>query len=137
MLRPLYSRIPPQSPADGPRLSAAKRNRRKIACVPCAVKCVYVKDPTPGLLRLMDRLHPRYPGYGWDHNRGYATEDHREAIRRLGPPRAIGELIRDYARPQAPSYEEATDYKQRLARRRESKRDGTRTRRQLFAAGQT
>ena len=33
--------------------------------------------------RLMERLHPRYPGYGWDHNRGYATDDHRDAIRRL------------------------------------------------------
>lgn len=26
----------------------------------------------------------RYPGYGWEANKGYPTEAHREAIRRLG-----------------------------------------------------
>lgn len=52
----------------------------RIHCVACAsVVAKVCRD------RLMDRLHPRYPGYGWDHNRGYATEDHREAMRRLGP----------------------------------------------------
>jgi len=35
--------------------------------------------------RLMARLHTRYPEYGWDHNRGYGTKDHREALRRFGP----------------------------------------------------
>jgi len=34
---------------------------------------------------LMDRLDRRYPGYGFAHNRGYPTPDHREAIRNLGP----------------------------------------------------
>jgi ribonuclease HII len=28
----------------------------------------------------MHRLAPRYPIYGWDHNVGYATADHRQAI---------------------------------------------------------
>ena len=52
----------------------------RIHCVACAsVVAKVCRD------RLMDRLHPRYPGYGWDHNRGYATDDHREAIRTLGP----------------------------------------------------
>lgn len=35
--------------------------------------------------RMMDRYHRRFPGYGFDHNRGYGTAEHREAIRRLGP----------------------------------------------------
>jgi ribonuclease HII len=26
-----------------------------------------------------------YPGYGWEHNRGYPTPDHRRALRELGP----------------------------------------------------
>ena len=52
----------------------------RIHCVACAsVVAKVCRD------RLMELLHPRYPGYGWDHNRGYATDDHREAIRRLGP----------------------------------------------------
>lgn len=52
----------------------------RIHCVACAsVVAKVCRD------RLMDRLHPRYPGYGWDQNKGYATLDHREAILRLGP----------------------------------------------------
>ena len=52
----------------------------RIHCVACAsVVAKVCRD------RLMGRLHPRYPEYGWDHNRGYGTEDHREALRRLGP----------------------------------------------------
>ena len=34
--------------------------------------------------RLMAKLAARYPGYGWDHNMGYGTEEHREALERLG-----------------------------------------------------
>ncbi len=34
--------------------------------------------------RMMARLAARYPGYGWEHNAGYATREHREAIRRQG-----------------------------------------------------
>ncbi len=34
--------------------------------------------------RLMVRLAARYPGYGWEHNVGYPTPDHRAALRRLG-----------------------------------------------------
>lgn len=35
--------------------------------------------------RLMCRLAKRYPVYGWDHNKGYSTPEHREAIQRHGP----------------------------------------------------
>ena len=35
--------------------------------------------------RLMRALAPRYPGYGWETNVGYATREHGEAIARLGP----------------------------------------------------
>jgi ribonuclease HII len=34
--------------------------------------------------RIMHGLAPRYPGYGWETNVGYATPEHGEAIRRLG-----------------------------------------------------
>ncbi len=33
---------------------------------------------------LMTKLAKRYPGYGWDHNAGYATREHRDALNRLG-----------------------------------------------------
>ena len=35
--------------------------------------------------RMMDRYHRRFPAYGFDHNRGYGTDEHRDAIRRHGP----------------------------------------------------
>ncbi len=48
-----------------------------IACASIVAKVV--RD------RLMSRLAQRYPGYGWEHNAGYATPDHREALATLGP----------------------------------------------------
>lgn len=48
-----------------------------IACASILAKVV--RD------RLMHRLSPRYPGYGWERNVGYATRAHREALARLGP----------------------------------------------------
>jgi ribonuclease HII len=47
-----------------------------VACASVVAKVV--RD------RMMARLAARYPGYGWEHNQGYATRDHRDAIRRLG-----------------------------------------------------
>ena len=34
--------------------------------------------------RMMARLALRYPGYGWERNQGYATREHRDAIRARG-----------------------------------------------------
>ena len=47
-----------------------------VACASIVAKVV--RD------RMMAMLSARYPGYGWEHNQGYATRDHRDAIRRLG-----------------------------------------------------
>ncbi len=47
-----------------------------IACASIVAKVV--RD------RMMARLAVRHPGYGWERNQGYATREHREAIRRLG-----------------------------------------------------
>ncbi len=47
-----------------------------IACASVVAKVV--RD------RLMERLSARYPGYGWERNAGYATLEHRTAIRALG-----------------------------------------------------
>jgi ribonuclease HII len=52
--------------------------------------------------RLMDRLSRRYPHYLWERNKGYATPEHQEALRRHGPTphhrhsfRPVGELLLD------------------------------------------
>jgi ribonuclease HII len=35
--------------------------------------------------RMMVALHEQHPGYGWCTNKGYSTEEHIEALNRLGP----------------------------------------------------
>ena len=35
--------------------------------------------------RTMERYHRRFPQYGFDHNRGYGTREHWEALERHGP----------------------------------------------------
>ena len=47
-----------------------------IACASVVAKVV--RD------RLMAKLHAKYPVYGWDRNAGYATREHRSAIREHG-----------------------------------------------------
>jgi ribonuclease HII len=47
-----------------------------IACASIVAKVI--RD------RMMARLALRYPGYGWEHNQGYATLEHRMAVRQLG-----------------------------------------------------
>jgi ribonuclease HII len=37
--------------------------------------------------RMMRELHQEHPGYGWLTNKGYGTEEHLEALVRLGPCR--------------------------------------------------
>jgi len=32
----------------------------------------------------MNQLHLEYPGYDWDHNKGYPTKKHRAAIAEVG-----------------------------------------------------
>jgi ribonuclease HII len=37
--------------------------------------------------RMMAALHDEHPGYGWRTNKGYGTEEHLQALGRLGPCR--------------------------------------------------
>ena len=67
--------------------------------LPCAVQCVIGGDGISLSIaaasivakvlrdRAMARLAVRFPGYGWEHNAGYATRAHRDALARLGPTR--------------------------------------------------
>jgi ribonuclease HII len=50
-----------------------------VHCIACAsVVAKVVRD------RIMRRLSPRYPAYGWEHNAGYGTQAHRTAILEVG-----------------------------------------------------
>jgi hypothetical protein len=62
----------------GPYTSIVDGDARcySIACASVVAKVV--RD------RMMALLAARYPGYGWERNQGYATREHRSAVRRLG-----------------------------------------------------
>jgi len=64
--------------------------------IPCATRCLVGGDALSISIaaasivakvtrdREMANLSERYPGYGWEHNMGYATPEHRIAIDFLG-----------------------------------------------------
>ena len=79
----------------------------KVYSIACAsVVAKVVRD------RMMTRLAARYPGYGWEHNQGYATRDHRDAIRGTGPHAVPSPLV-----PRPPA-----DARRRPARLRPARR---------------
>lgn len=65
-------------PSLGDHLAIVKGDRKcqSIACA--AIVAKVLRD------RLMARLADHYPGYGWEHNAGYSTADHRDGLERLG-----------------------------------------------------
>lgn len=63
----------------GSEHSAVIDGDAKVHCIACAsIIAKTVRDT------LMERLARRYPAYGWEHNAGYGTEEHRAAIDRHG-----------------------------------------------------
>ncbi len=63
----------------GPNHTAVIDGDAKVHCVACAsIVAKVVRD------KIMKALANRYPVYGWEHNVGYATADHRQAINIAG-----------------------------------------------------
>ncbi|WP_137178872.1 ribonuclease HII [Roseomonas sp. AR75] len=81
--------------AEPPDLALVDGNQPPA--LPCAVRCVVGGDAqclsiaAASILakvtrdRAMARLDARWPGYGFASHQGYATEQHRTALARLGP----------------------------------------------------
>jgi ribonuclease HII len=65
-------------PELGDHLAIIKGDRKCLSIACAAIVAKVVRD------RLMARLAQRYPGYGWDHNVGYSTADHREGLQLHG-----------------------------------------------------
>lgn len=66
----------PDFPYESTALVSADALVHGVACASIIAKVT--RD------HLMHRLARLYPGYGWEHNAGYSTPEHREAIGRLG-----------------------------------------------------
>lgn len=60
--------------------TAVVEGDRRVHSISCAsIVAKVVRD------RLMARLAGRYPGYGWDRNKGYGTPEHLAALASFGP----------------------------------------------------
>ncbi|MFW6039961.1 MAG: ribonuclease HII [Gemmatimonadota bacterium] len=66
-------------PAVGDHTSIVGGDRKSASIACASILAKVVRD------RLMCRLDPHYPEYGWASNKGYATGEHLAAIRRIGP----------------------------------------------------
>jgi len=62
----------------GPYSAIVKGDAKVYSIAAASVVAKVVRD------RMMALLSARYPGYGWERNQGYATLEHRMAIRSLG-----------------------------------------------------
>ena len=64
--------------APGKHTEIVKGDAKSFAIAAASIVAKVTRD------RLMEKLAVRYPGYGWEHNCGYPTIDHRKALRELG-----------------------------------------------------
>ena len=62
----------------GPYTAIVRGDARCYSIAAASIVAKVVRD------RLMERLARRYPQYGWEHNAGYATLDHRRGIEEHG-----------------------------------------------------
>jgi ribonuclease HII len=62
-----------------PQRAIVKGDALSVSIAAASIVAKVVRD---GIMRECDERHP---GYGLAHNMGYGSEDHREALRRLGP----------------------------------------------------
>jgi len=64
--------------APGRHTEIVKGDSKSFAIAAASIVAKVTRD------RWMSKLAAKYPGYGWEHNCGYPTIDHRKALRALG-----------------------------------------------------
>lgn len=64
--------------APGRHSEIVKGDTKSFAIAAASIIAKVTRD------RLMASLSLKYPGYGWEHNAGYPTSDHRAALRERG-----------------------------------------------------
>jgi ribonuclease HII len=80
--------LPQQAVVDG--------DARLLSIAAASVLAKVVRD------RIMERLDPVWPGYGFAQHKGYATAEHLDAIERLGPCALHRYSFRPVAQPELP-----------------------------------
>ncbi|MEA2489190.1 MAG: ribonuclease [Acidobacteriota bacterium] len=64
---------------EAPQIPLIKGDQRCISIAAASIVAKVYRD------LLMDSYHERYPVYGFNHHRGYATEQHQAALKTYGP----------------------------------------------------
>ncbi len=64
---------------ERPQTAIIKGDATSLTIAAASIIAKVARDKT------MDALHAAHPGYGFDKHKGYATAEHRDALRRLGP----------------------------------------------------
>jgi ribonuclease HII len=64
---------------DVPQRAIVKGDALSVSIAAASIVAKVARDAA------MREWEEKFPGYGMGHNMGYASEDHREALRRLGP----------------------------------------------------
>jgi ribonuclease HII len=62
-----------------PQRPIVKGDARSVSIAAASIVAKVVRDA------MMKECDVKYPGYGLAHNMGYASDDHRQALRRMGP----------------------------------------------------
>jgi len=70
------NRVPPGLPCRAEAL--VRGDARSLSIAAASIIAKVTRD------RIMARLAAAHPGYGWEHNQGYGTAEHRAALIRLG-----------------------------------------------------
>jgi ribonuclease HII len=63
---------------DVPLIAEPRADERYLCVAAASIVAKVARD------EMMVELARRYPGYGWERNKGYATREHLDALRRLG-----------------------------------------------------
>ncbi|RME68993.1 MAG: ribonuclease HII [Nitrospirae bacterium] len=66
-------------PGHWHQLSLIKADQKSASVAAASIVAKVIRD------RIMRALHRRYPHYGFDKNKGYATRAHVKALKRIGP----------------------------------------------------
>lgn len=65
-------------PIEVRQLSVCKADSLSVSVAAASILAKVTRD------RWMDQAHEQYPGYGFDRNKGYGSQEHIEAIQRMG-----------------------------------------------------
>lgn len=73
-------RIPPRTVLGGmEQKPIIKADEKVFSCMAASIIAKVTRD------RIMNRMHKKYPQYGFDKHKGYGTKEHFKAIKKCGP----------------------------------------------------